>query len=180
VSDRTAVPFAVLAITDRRIGAVHLEALEAGGAVLFRDKDLPRDERLPLARRLRARTAQLGIPLIVHGSEELARQVGAEGVHLPASVAPAPLDGLWVGCSCHDRAEIERAENAGVDYITLSPVLESPDKGKALGWECFELWARASCLPVFALGGLSPGSLDRAREHGAWGVAGIRGFLSSG
>jgi len=35
-------------------------------------------------------------------------------------------------------------------------------------------------LPVFALGGLSAGDIEQARQGGAQGVAGIRLFLGGG
>ena len=82
-----------------------------------------------------------------------------------------------MGCSCHDQAELARAEAAGVDFVTLSPVLASPGKGAPLGWDRFEALARTTRLPVFALGGVGPEDLEEARRLGAFGVAGIRGFV---
>jgi len=45
-----------------------------------------------------------------------------------------------------------------------------------LGWEEFSRLAEEVGAPIFALGGLQASDLDLAREHGAQGVAGIRGF----
>ncbi len=175
--------FRLYAITDQRLGQPdELVRLAAPGrlAVQLRDKELPADERLALARRLRPLTREHGALLIVGGGDvELARRVEADGVHLPASVPPERHEGLLVGCSCHDEAELRRAAAAGVDFATLSPVLRSPGKGRALGWTAFERLARVCRLPVFALGGLAPSDLLEARGRGAWGVAGIRGFLAT-
>lgn len=173
--------FRLLAISDRHSGEIDLPNLAArGGALLLRDKDMTRTERVKLGRRVRDQTNALGIPLIVHGDVDLARELQAQGLHLPARTAPRLERGLIVGCSCHDEDELLRAIEARVDYVTLSPVLLSPKKAQALGWDHFSTLARSSSLPVFALGGLGPNDLAEARRHGAWGVAGIRGFIEAG
>ena len=175
------LPFRLLAISDRRSGEIDLSKLAShGGALLLRDKDMTRDARAEFGRTVRAQTKALGIPLIVHGDVGLARELQATGLHLPARTAPRPERGLIVGCSCHDEGELLRAVEAGVDYVTLSPVLLSPRKGQAMGWARFAVLARSCSLPVFGLGGLGPKDLAEAQKHGAWGVAGIRGFLEVG
>jgi 8-oxo-dGTP diphosphatase len=172
-----ALPFAHLAITGQASVAPDLDGLAAlGGALLLRDKHEEPSTRESLAQALRAATAKLNIPLIVHGDANLARQVGADGLHLPP---PRAIAGLIVGCSCHDETELNRAVAAGVNYVTLSPVLASPGKSGPLGWDRFAALAQLCPLPVFALGGLGPQDLAQARIHGAWGIAGIRGFLKS-
>jgi 8-oxo-dGTP diphosphatase len=175
-----ALPFAHLAITDQASGATDLEGLAAlGGALLLRDKHEKPSTREALAQTLRAATTKLDIPLIVHGDAALARQVAADGLHLPSHTPPRAIPGLIVGCSCHDETELDRAVAAGVDYVMLSPVLSSPGKSRPLGWDRFAALAQRCPLPLFALGGLGPEDLAQARSHGAWGIAGIRGFLSS-
>jgi len=175
------VSFRRYAITARQVGDVapFLRRQEAGAAaVQLRDKDLEPGSRRAEAERLRAVTRAAGALLFIGGGDvALARAVGADGVHLPAALAPTPHPGLLVGCSCHDQAELARAEAAGVDFVTLSPVLASPGKGAPLGWDRFEALARTTRLPVFALGGVGPEDLEEARRLGAFGVAGIRGFV---
>jgi 8-oxo-dGTP diphosphatase len=64
------------------------------------------------------------------------------------------------------------------DFATLSPVCATashPD-AKPLGWERFARLAADARLPVYALGGIAPEDLERARAAGAQGVAGIRAF----
>lgn len=173
-----ALPFRLLAITDHRSGDVDLRSLAArGGALLLRDKDMTPAARTELGRTLRAQTIALGIPLLVHGDVALARELEARGVHFPARTPPRLEPGLIVGCSCHNQAELTRAIEAEVNYVTLSPVLFSPGKSDGLGWTHFASLASGCPLPVFGLGGLGPDDLKEARSHGAWGVAGIRHFL---
>jgi len=100
--------------------------------IQLREKDLPPDELLALAREL----VLLGPKLIVNSNADVAIQAGADGVHLPWG-APFPAGtGLRVGLSCHSVAEVRRAASLGASYVLLSPIFPSPSKpgyGPALG-----------------------------------------------
>jgi 8-oxo-dGTP diphosphatase len=83
-----------------------------------------------------------------------------------------------VGASCHDGEELELAAHLNADFATLSPVRSTashPD-AKPLGWDGFARLVADARLPVYALGGVEPVDLERARLAGAQGVAGIRAF----
>ena len=121
--------------------------------------------------------------LLVNHDIELACELGV-GVHLKAAQLreldgrPLPTDS-WVGASCHDAEELELAARQGMDFATLSPVhatASHPDVAP-LGWERFAQLVAGARLPVYALGGVGPDDLERARAAGAQGVAGIRAFL---
>jgi 8-oxo-dGTP diphosphatase len=169
------------AITDRGTGAAQPRLVDFPPgtlAVQLRDKDLPPDQRRELARALRLSTRAAGHLLFIGGGDvELAREVGADGVHLPAGIVPSAAEGLLVGASCHDAAELAAAAARSVDFVTLGPIHDVPYKGAPMGWPGFASMARDCPVPVFALGGLAPRDLTEAQRHGAWGVAGIRGFL---
>lgn len=134
-----------------------------------------------LAARAVAVCRAAGSELIVHGGPEVFRATpGARGLHLPwrqaarLSARPVPED-VWLGVSCHDRQEIEQATAIGADYVTLGPVrpTESHPGAPTLGWPAFSDLVSEAALPVFALGGLSPGDLWEARQRGGQGIAGI-------
>jgi len=120
--------------------------------------------------------------LLINRDIELARELGV-GVHLKASqlreLNERPLPrGSWVGASCHDAQELERAAEMNADFATLSPVCATashPD-AEPLGWKRFAEWVADARLPVYALGGVRPDDLERAHAAGAQGVAGIRAF----
>lgn len=175
-----ALPFRLIAITDRRLGEPNFPLLsELGAALLFREKDLSKEGRRQRAELLSKSCREFGVPLLIHGDVELARTLGALGLHLPSTATPQSHDGLLVGRSCHNQDELDGAASAGLDYAMLSPVLASPGKGSGMGWESFGRLAKSSRLPLFALGGLGPDDLEDARQYGAWGVAGIRAFYLS-
>ena len=136
-------------------------------------------ERMQAAPELAERVAGLcrlhGARLMVNGDVELATRLGA-GVHLKAkqlSEGAGRPDLPWVGASCHDAAELDQAVAIGADFVVLGPVRETPSHPGAatLGWEAFRGLIEDYPLPVYALGGLSMGDLDRARRQGAHGIA---------
>jgi thiamine-phosphate pyrophosphorylase len=133
-------------------------------------------------RQLLAEAARLRgpVPLLMHRRPDLARLVGAVGVHLPERGLPISdarrLLGpeAVVGVSRHDRAGLAAAD--GADYATLSPFFAVRGKNPPLGVVGFRA-ARDGApdgLRVLALGGLTPTNARDAFEAGADGVAVLR------
>ena len=148
--------------------------------IQLRDKTLPADARLALARETVRRARPYGARVLINGSLELARSAGADGVHLD-SAASAQLSTRpecdWVAVSCHNAAELAHAAEIEADFALLSPVLPTlTHPGAAtLGWEAFSALAAASPIPVYGLGGLARQDVALARSRGAHGVALLRG-----
>lgn len=156
-------------------------ALAAGlGLVQIREKGLPGDELRALAAAAVRLVRRHGARVLVNDDADLARAVGADGVHLPS----ARLMGLrsrpdfdLVGASCHDALELRRAVEAGADFVVLGPVkptLSHPG-GATLGWERFAAMIADYPLPVYALGGMKPADREPAWRAGAHGIAMMRG-----
>ena len=107
---------------------------------------------------------------------------GADGQHFTAAelmkLGERPPSGL-AAASCHTRAELQRAMALELDFAVLGPVLEKAGS-RPLGWEGFAALAAGTSIPVYAIGGLSPGELELAWHHGAHGVAMIRGAWGQG
>ncbi len=131
-------------------------------------------------------------------TEDVCRRYGAEllfnrdpqwvarrlsgGLHLTARTllgsAHRPLPpGRRVGASCHDATELAHAEALGVDFATLAPVCPTASHpgAPAIGWEAFRRLSASVALPIFAQGGLVRADLGQARDHGAHGLALLRG-----
>jgi len=136
-----------------------------------------------LAERCAPICEKAGALLLLNRDPAVAMQLPGDGLHLTESrlsalTARPKGDHRLIGASCHDAASLARAGRLGLDYALLSPVCRTTSHPSAepLGWRRFaELVAPAS-LPVYALGGVGEDALDAAWEHGAQGVAGIRGF----
>ena len=148
--------------------------------IQLRDKTLPEDARLALARETVRRAHLHGARVLVNGNLELARAAGADGVHLDSTAAAeltARPDCAWVGVSCHDAVELAHAAVIEADFALLSPVLPTLTHPGAttLGWDFFSALAAASPIPVYGLGGLGRDDVALAQSHGAHGVALLRG-----
>lgn len=154
-------------------------ALEQGLRLIqVRDNELADTERLNLARKVVEYSRPYGAKVLLNGSPELAREAGADGLHLDSgaltSLNSRP-DFEWVGASCHNPEELARAADLA-DFALLSPVLPTashPDE-PGLGWPTFAQWAATSPIPVFALGGQSRDTVNDALAHGGHGIAMLR------
>jgi 8-oxo-dGTP diphosphatase len=158
------------------------EALKAGLRLIqVRDKGLPPAQRLWFAEAVCRLAHSHGAQVVINDDEEIARKVGADGVHLSAARLAACAqrpDFTWVGASCHDAAEITRAGELGFDYALLGPLLPTLTHPEAagLGWSEFARRLAGNTLPVLALGGMKPAMLAEAQQHGAHGIALMRGW----
>lgn len=182
---------ALYLITDRRatrgrdLVDVVAECLDAGVRMLqAREKDLPPAELLALCRPLRALTRRAGAQLFVNGDVEVARQVGADGVHRPHALVILPEDapGLQIGVSVHRPSEAGEAEADGAAFVVFGPVYDTTSKrafGPPQGLEPLAQTVRAVKIPVFAIGGITPERVPEVRAAGAAGVAVISAILSA-
>lgn len=158
--------------------------LAAGRRLLqFRAPRLDDAGRLSLARRCGELARAAGARWLYNGSIDEAQAAGADGVHHNArrltggSGEAGPAD-LLHAASCHNRAELAIAGERGIDFVTLSPVRATPGHpgSPVLDWAGLADLVADSPVPVYALGGVGPDDLGRARAAWAYGVAGIRGF----
>ena len=156
----------------------HLDrALDAGLRLLqLREPGMDPRSLAVFGRSVVKRAHAHGARVLVNGDAGLARDLGADGVHLKsaqlASLASRP-DLPLVAASCHDANELAQAQALGCDFAVLGPVLptRSHPGAPALGWTAFAALVEPLELPVLALGGLAPAHLELARSHGAHGIA---------
>ena len=119
---------------------------------------------------------------LINRDIELAATLGV-GVHLSSAqvlqleARPLPA-GQLVAASCHDLAELQAAQRLGCDFAVLGPVQATATHPGAapMGWPAFAALRAQVALPIYALGGMGADDITVARQHGAQGIAAIRGL----
>lgn len=120
--------------------------------------------------------------ILLNERYELAKKVGATGVHLTSKqfdkIKDAKKDALFVVISCHNLNDIKKAQNAHTNAVTFSPIFETPNKGEAKGLEVLEEAVELYDIDIIALGGiLSLEQIDQIKLTKASGYASIRYFI---
>jgi thiamine-phosphate pyrophosphorylase len=181
----------LLLVTDRR--QARRPILEIVGAALsagcrwisLREKDLPEDEQVPLARLLLPMIRRHGARLSIHGAAALAKLAGVDGVHLPsgadAAAARAKLGPQkLIGVSIHTVTEAEAINPAVVDYALAGPAFETvskPGYGPEIGRKGLAEMARAARVPLLAIGGINTVRVAEVIAAGCSGVAVMGGVM---
>jgi thiamine-phosphate pyrophosphorylase len=183
-------------ITDKKLikRAGFIETVEKsikGGAriVQLREKDTPQNEILNLGRELLKLTRRYDVPLIINDSPELAKEIGADGVHLgggDTSIKNARAilgDEIIIGVSCYN--QIERGLNAvqnGADYVVFGTPYYTPTKPEREPTS-IEVLKEAvyviSQIPIFAIGGITKENASEILGTGVDGIAVITSVFGS-
>ena len=174
---------------DRFVATV--EAAVRGGATMvqLREKETPREEIVRLGRAVLEVTRRYGALLIVNDHPTIAKEIGADGVHVgredPAVAETRALlgPGVIIGASCY--GDVERAmvaERDGADYVAFGTPFPSPTKpGKRtdMTLEIFQQAKRRVHVPVFAIGGITLANAQQIIDAGADGVAIVSGVFGA-
>jgi thiamine-phosphate pyrophosphorylase len=163
-----------------------LEAALKGGVrdLQLREKGLPLKDLHSLAVVLRQMTERYGARLYINDRVDIALMVEADGVHLPQEGMPANevkacYPHLLVGVSTHSLNGAKQAKKDGADFITFSPIFETPSKkeyGPPQGLESLRAVCEEVTLPVLGLGGISKDRVSTVLKQGAHGVGLISGI----
>jgi thiamine-phosphate pyrophosphorylase len=167
-------PEAVDAAFDESLKA----ALDTGLVAAFqlRLKQDSDDAILRTAAQLLPICAERDVAFILNDRMDLARQCGADGVHLGQSdgdprAARALLGpSAQIGVTCHDSRHLAmEAGEAGADYVAFGAFFATSTKATVhrpdpsiLGW-----WSTLFELPCVAIGGITPENGRRLVEAGA-------------
>jgi thiamine-phosphate pyrophosphorylase len=157
-------------------------AVLAGGArvIQYRSKSpdvrLRREQVDRLFELCRLRAALL----IVNDDVALAREAGADGVHLgrtdmsPAAARAVLGDAALIGVSCYDSLErAQIAQDAGADYVAFGSFFRSSSKPDAVRApvELLRVARAALDLPIVAIGGITAENGRMLIEAGADALA---------
>jgi thiamine-phosphate pyrophosphorylase len=174
---------AAAALPDLLRGAI------AGGVeiVQLREKHLPDEELVAVANAARALCERLGALLIINDRPLVAREVGADGVHVGqddmsvAEVRELVGPELLIGLSTHSPDEVDAVDAELVDYIGVGPVHATPTKpGRpAVGIELVRYAAAHASVPFFAIGGIDVANAPEAIEAGARRLCVLRAIAAA-
>ncbi len=181
----------LLLVTDRAQARRPLQELVAAALtsgcrwVSLREKDLPDDEQVVLARSLMPTARRHGARLMLHGEARLAQLAGVDGVHLPSGSDAAAARALLgreklIGVSIHTVTEAEAIDPRDADYALAGPAYETPSKpgyGPQIGRRGLADIARAARVPLLAIGGINTARLGEVMAAGCAGVAVMGGVM---
>jgi thiamine-phosphate pyrophosphorylase len=161
----------------------------AGGVdiVQLREKQLPDEELVAVANAARALCERLGALLIINDRPHVAREVGADGIHVGQEDMPVAevrdLVGpdMLIGLSTHAPGEIDAVDTEIVDYIGVGPVHATPTKpGRPpVGLELVGYAAEHASVPFFAIGGLDAENAAETIDAGARRICVLRAIASA-
>jgi thiamine-phosphate pyrophosphorylase len=167
-------------------------AMPAGALwVELRDKARAPVSLRIFAQQLRHVTRNLGAGLLINCHPALARDVGADGVHLGGDACPVDearrvFERAWISVATHTDDDVRRARDASADAVLVSPIFRTRPPGvsgaakQGRGLAALRsARALAGTLRVYALGGVDADSARACRDAGADGVAVIRALLAS-
>jgi thiamine-phosphate pyrophosphorylase len=182
------------AITDRHwLGGRELshvveEALKGGVTMLqFREKNLPREELIAEARKVREVAARYHVPFIVNDHVSVAKEIDADGVHIGQSdtelktareiLGPDKI----IGVTAPSVSLAVAAEQMGADYIGAGAVFPTDSKQdtKPLSLENLKKITDAVSIPVVAIGGIGADNLTQLEGTGICGIAVISAIFAA-
>ncbi len=162
------------------------EMIEGGVDLLqVRGKTKSASEIEAVAMNLRPVTSKHSVPLIINDYPQIARAVGADGVHVgqeDLSVKEAREQGgggLLVGKSTHSVEQARAAVDEGADYIGFGPLFATPTKPdyKPIGLADIAEAHRLVKIPIFCIGGINLENLAQVIAAGAKRVVIVSGLL---
>jgi thiamine-phosphate pyrophosphorylase len=175
----------LLVITDRLNTTLPFEevlsqVLRAGCRwIMVREKDLATAQLCPFLETVQAAAAEFGATISVNNDFTAASIRGIRAIHLPQGQPVSAIrrvmgEQTLIGVSAHSVAEAMQAAAESANYVTASPVFETPSKpgyGPALKPEGLAEIVTAARVPVLALGGVTAANAGDCIRAGAAGVA---------
>jgi thiamine-phosphate pyrophosphorylase len=183
-------------ITDKNLieRPLFIESVEkalCGGANILqlREKETDYDEIVYLGKELLRISKLYSVPLIINDNPEIAREIGADGVHLgkgDTTIEKARKiigEHKIIGVSCY--GQIERGLDAqvrGADYAVFGTPFNTPTKPgrKPTSFSTLiEAKTKITKIPIFAIGGITKENARDVLDTGVDGIAVITSVFGS-
>ena len=141
--------------------------------IILREKDMTEDEYLHLAEKALEICQCSGTKLICNSFINTAKSIGADGIHLPLSLAEKYTGSIKpLGISVHSIDDALKAAKLGADYLIYGHIFTTDCK-KGLeprGVKSLEKVCSSVGIPVYAIGGIKPENAALTKSVGAAGV----------
>ncbi len=174
-------------VEGKSIGDVVRAACEGGVKwVQVRIKEATPDQWKTEALEAKKVCQEFGATLIINDNPSLAKEIGADGIHIgKQDMPPAEARALLgpdfiIGGTANTLDDVlQLASSGAVDYIGLGPYRFTETKknlSPILGLEGYqriikELEARNLTIPVIAIGGILPEDVEKILASGMYGIA---------
>ena len=165
------------------------QAIDGGATfVQLREKELDNENFLREARELKALCAARSVPFVVNDNVEIAKEVGADGVHVGQSdmacldarriLGPAAI----IGVSAQTVEQAVLAQEQGADYLGVGAVFTTGSKADAENVSIATLKeiCAAVTIPVVAIGGINADNVVQLKGTGIAGISVISAIFAAG
>jgi thiamine-phosphate pyrophosphorylase len=176
------------ATAGRDVTSVALAAVRGGATMVQLRYKAGFAEVMQSAREVIEVLRPTGVPVIINDRVDLARALGAQGVHL-GQTDTSPIDARHilgedaiVGLSITAPDQLADVDPAVVDYLGVGPIFQTgskPDAAPPLGLEALSQVAGAVRLPVAAIGGITEANATAVIRAGADGLAVISAICAA-
>lgn len=162
------------------------KALKGGITMLqLREKNMPYEQVRQTAIELKTLCRKYSIPFIINDYVELAKEIGADGVHVgqsdtSVSRARALLgENAIIGATAKTVEQALEAQAQGADYLGSGAVFGSVTKldAKPMEHALLQSICEAVSIPVVAIGGITRENVATMKGRGMAGVAVVGGIF---
>lgn len=161
--------------------AVVKDMLEAGVKIIqYREKEKKQRVKYEECQEIRQLTLAYDATFIVDDDVEIAKLVGADGIHIGQDDLPIDVvrkivgEDMIIGLSTHSPEQAEAAVRAGADYLGVGPIFSTKTKKdvcQAVGLNYLDYVVRHIAIPFVAIGGIKANNVAEVVKHGAKCVA---------
>lgn len=164
------------------------QAIQGGATcVQLREKTLAREAFLERAKRIRTLCERYNVLFIVNDEVDIAKAVGADGVHVGQSDESAREareklgPDAVIGVSAKTVEQALAAEAAGADYLGVGAMFSTGTKtdARTISRETFRAIREAVDLPIVAIGGIDESNIEELAGTGADGVAAVSAIFAA-
>ena len=156
------------------------KALKGGATFIqLREKNLGEEEFLAEAKEIARLCKSYHVPFVINDNVELAKKIGADGVHVGQSdmealdVRKVLGDDKIIGVSAQTVEQAELAEEHGADYLGVGAVFPTGSKDDAteVSFETLKEICEHVHIPVIAIGGITRDNVVKLNQSGICGIA---------